>query len=553
MNIFTENRDFYPTPKELIRKMVAGVDFEMLMHVLEPSAGAGNIVDELEEIRKETMYRRDVKFDIDCIELDENLRHILKGSGKRVVHNDFLTYNSYKEYDLIVMNPPFSQGAKHLLKALDMQERNGGEIRCILNAETLRNPCTNERKDLVNRLAQYDADITFLTEAFSDANRQTDVEIALIRVKLPAVERKSFIFEQARLRKSMEVRECSEYEQTQIVEADFIKSIIQQYELEVEAGIHLIKEYYALQPMIACDFGKDENGEVVQKGGCILSLDMAYNRGNYSSSLSVNEYIRQVRIKYWRALFNNPAFTEKLTGNLVSMYRNKVSELADYDFSFYNICEIQIDMINNMIAGVEDTIVALFDEFSHKHFWYDETSNNIHYYNGWKTNKSWYINDKVIIPLSAFRDLCYSWGGFKPTNYEVMQKLTDIEKCFNYLDKGLTMDVSLKDVLQEAETQEQSKKIITKYFELTFFKKGTCHIKFLNKDLLKKFNIYGSQKKAWLPPSYGTKTYEEMTEEEKAVIDDFEGEAEYKRTCANKEYFLVKKDDLMLLEVQEAS
>lgn len=553
MNIFTENRDFYPTPKELVRKLVGGIDFDTIIHILEPSAGSGNIVNELEEIRRETISRRDVKFDIDCIEIDENLRHILKGNGKKVVHNDFLTYNTYKEYDLIVMNPPFSQGVKHLLKALEMQERNGGEVRCILNAESLRNLCTNERKDLFNRLMRYNADITYLTETFADADRQTNVEIALIKVKLPTVDIKSFIFEQAKLRKAMEVRECPEYEETQLIEGDFIKATISQYELEVEAGINLIKEYYAMQPLLACNFGKNESGEITQEGGCILSLDMAYNRGNYSNCLSINEYIRQVRCKYWTALFNNPAFTDKLTSNLVNMYRNKVAELANYDFSFYNICEIRQDMINNMIRGVEDTIIALFDEFSHKHYYYDETSQNIHYYNGWKTNKAWYINDKVIIPLSGFRDLCYSWGGFKPTDYKVINKLADIEKCFNYLDKGLTSDVSLRVVLENAERRGVSKKIFTKYFELTFYKKGTCHIRFLNKDLLKKFNIYGSQKKAWLPPSYGSKSYEDMTEEEKEVIDAFEGEAEYKRTCLNKDYFLVKNEDLLLLETQEVS
>lgn len=553
MNIFTENRDFYPTPEEVVRKLVEGIDFDFIIHILEPSAGAGNIVNELEEISKRNFSRRDNQIDIDCIEIDENLRHILKGNGKKVVHDDFLSYNTYKEYDLIVMNPPFSQGAKHLLKALNMQERNGGEVRCILNAETLRNPCTNERKELLKYLTQYNADITFLTHTFTNADRQTDVEIALIKVKLPAVERKSAIFEQTRLKKSLEEQECPDYEQTQLIEADFIKATISQYELEVEAGIKLIKEYYAMQPLLACSFGKNESGEIIQEGGCILSLDMAYNRGNYSNRLSINEYIRQVRSKYWTALFNNPVFTEKLTSNLVSMYQSKITELADYDFSFYNICEIRTDMVRNMVNGVEDAIVSLFDEFSHKYYYFDETSQNIHYYNGWKTNKAWYVNDKVIIPLSGYRDLCFSWGGFKPTYYEVINKLADIEKCFNYLDKGLTSDVSLKVVLENAEKRGESRKIQTKYFELTFYKKGTCHIRFLNKDLLKKFNIYGSQKKAWLPPSYGKKTYENMTDEEKAVIDDFEGEAEYKRIYANKDYFFVKSEDLLLLETQEVS
>ena len=66
-------------------------------------------------------YRyKEYKFDIDCIEIDQNLQHILKGRDYRVVHNDFLTYETWKEYDAIIMNPPFSNGCKHLLKALEM-------------------------------------------------------------------------------------------------------------------------------------------------------------------------------------------------------------------------------------------------------------------------------------------------------------------------------------------------------------------------------------------------------------------------------------------------
>ena len=56
------------------------------------------------------------------------------------------------------MNPPFSNGDKHLLKALQMQEK-GGNIVCLLNAETLRNPYTESRKELIRQLDKYDADI----------------------------------------------------------------------------------------------------------------------------------------------------------------------------------------------------------------------------------------------------------------------------------------------------------------------------------------------------------------------------------------------------------
>lgn len=61
-----------------------------------------------------------------------------------------------------------------------------------------------------------------------------------------------------------------------------------------------------------------------------------------------------------------------------------------------------------------------------------------------------------------------------------------------------------------------------------------------NLDLLKKFNLFGSQRKGWLPPSYGKAKYEEMNPEEKAVIDSFEGELEYRKVLKNKDYFITE-------------
>lgn len=545
--MFTDNKDFYPTPQNIIDRMVDGLDFKMIHTILEPSAGKGNIVEALkkkEEIRNK--WYQTVNLNIDCIENDQNLRHILKGKGFRVVHDDFLTYDTMKEYDLILMNPPFSNGCKHLLKALEMQKRNGGAVVCLLNAETIKNQCNNERLTLVRFLEEYNADIQYIDNAFVDAERKTAVEIALIKVQLPAVQRESFILDN--LQKAKEQREYEyETDNTQVAENNFLKAIVEQYKMEVEAGIKLIKEYYAMSPYIMCSFGKNkQTGETVQTGGCVLSLHIGKN------TASVNEYIREIRGKYWRALFENPKFIGKLTDNLRREYYNKITELKDYDFSLYNIYEIKIDMQKKVVKGVEDTIVELFDEFSHKHYYYDETSKNIHYFNGWKTNKAWIVNKKVIIPLSGYKDLDYSWGGFKPTHRDVMSKLQDIEKCFNYLDGGLTEAVDLEESLKFAEEYEETKDIALKYFNITFYKKGTCHITFTNEELLKKFNIFGAQHKGWLPPSYGKKSYTDMTSEEKAVVNDFEGESEYNKVMLNSQYYLFDANNIAMLEDKTA-
>ncbi len=545
-----KNRDYYPTPGKLIDKMLSGIDFDKIETILEPSAGNGNIVDALrqkEEIHNKYHRYEEYKIDIDCIEVDPNLQHILKGKEYRVVHNDFLTYDTMKEYSLIIMNPPFSNGCKHLLKALEMQSRTGGAVICLLNAETIRNAYTNERLDLQRKLTEYNAEIEFIQDAFldTDAERKTGVEIALIKVYIPKVQKESFIWEG--LKKAQKEREYDAVESTQLIDSDLFKAIVNQYQLEVEAGTKLIKEYFAMQPLILSEFDKNkETGETIQKGNCILSLKVN------NKEVSVNRYIREVRRKYWKALFQNPRFIGQLTNNLQSEFYNKINELCDYDFSLYNIYQLKIDMQKKVVSGIEDTILKLFDEFSNKYHYYDEMSKNIHYYNGWKTNKAWIINKKIIIPLSGYRGLQFSWGGFRPTYYETVRKLQDIEKCFNYLDGGLTEAVDLEKSLKFAEEFGETKNIQLKYFTVTFYKKGTCHIVFNNEELLKKFNIFGSQRKGWLPPSYGKKSYKDMTAEEKAVVNEFEGEKEYNKVLENTGYYLFDGNNLNLLEEKTA-
>lgn len=542
--MFEENRDFYPTPEPLIEKMLEGVKFDTVMSVLEPSAGKGDLAEGINTIFKRRIFSRwgGRDLDMDCIELQPELQMILKGKGYRVVHNDFLTYNTYKRYDLIISNPPFSQGAKHLLKMLDMQESGGGVI-CLLNAETLRNPYTAERKVLLQRLTDLQADIQYIEGAFLGAERKTGVEVAIVKVFIPQKEGVSFIFEET-LRKAedLEYKERAEQDEcTALAENDFIKAIVKQYNMEVEAGIRLIAEFKAMKPYILREFTEDKS-----KGTeSILSLTLtgSDSRLSYNQFVTYNGFVEKVREKYWKALFANPKFTGKLTTNLLSEYMNRVADLVHYDFSMFNILTIREEMNTHVIKSVEDTIIALFDDLSHKHHWYNETSNNIHYFNGWKTNKSWFINKKVIIPLDGYDSI---WG-YDPDNFRVVRKLTDIEKCFNYLDGGLTDSIDMEAVLKQAEEDGVTKKIPLKYFTVTFYKKGTCHIEFTNDDLLKKFNIFGSQRKGWLPPSYGKKGYDEMDAEEQAVVNEFEGEQEYKKVVNNRGYYICKTENLLML------
>jgi hypothetical protein len=85
------------------------------------------------------------------------------------------------------------------------------------------------------------------------------------------------------------------------------------------------------------------------------------------------------------------------------------------------------------------------------------------------------------------------------------------------------------------------------------FESNLLELKYL--ELLKKFNIFGSQHKGWLPPDYGRKNYQDMTDEEQTVINEFDGSAlEYQQVMQDKEYYLVEQGvNLVLLNPGSAA
>lgn len=516
---FNENKDFYPTPIELVEKMLEGIDFKKTLRVLEPSAGSGNIAEAIERKvesanEKSHWSSRKAELDLDVVEKQFELIAILKEKGFRVVSNDFLAYETYKKYDLIVMNPPFSEGSKHLEKAIQLMQ-SGGRIVCLLNAAFLNGRTILDR-ELLKVIEKHEGTIEVIKNAFSGAERKTDVDVALIKLELPKVEATSILIENLRKK---EIKPKDVEEKNELIGNEFIKNIVEQYKFELEAGLKLIDEFYAAKKYFLTGF--DEN-----KSDAILKLSLSSDRDSYSSppyAKLYEEFVYAVRMKYWRALFSNSEFTKLFTTKVRSDYFDKVKELKDYDFSLFNIYQLQEELSKQLFTSVEESMITLYDELSAQYA-YSDFSSNVYLYNGWKSNKAWKINDKVVIRLNAYS----VWTNTpKFEAYKAIQKLSEIEKTLSYLD-GQSIDHSeLEKTLKESEAIGKTSKIQLKYFEVAFFKKGTCHIKFTNKELLKKFNYYGSSQKGWLPPTYGQKEYSAMSPEEKAVIDAYEGEKEY--------------------------
>lgn len=575
----TENptTEFYPTPIELTEKMLECVDFKGVKSILEPSAGKGDILRVIARKECSTSPYSD-RFDVDCLEFDINLRQILKynfseekkrsicqkikelsptrtwdseihdyiteeiseaqktelekykeeelhffKSGVHIVGDDFLSFHTFKRYDLIIMNPPFSYGEKHLLKAIEMQ-KNGGQIVCLLNAQTLLNPFTNERKMLIKKLEELNATIEYISGAFSNAERSTDVDVALVYICCIADESYCHSDILDSMKKANKYEE-KKYEADDLTINDYIQSTVQRYNLDVSMGVKLIEEYKALEPYLKGSF--DEQNRYSKS---LLTLETPENDTN------VNSYIKSVRMKYWNALLRNENIMSKFTTELREHYINLVSELSDYDVSEFNIKTLIAEMNSKIYEGIEKSIVRLFDKFTEEHSYYPECQKTIHYFNGWKTNKAHKIGKKVIVPFYCYNS--YSFGGGSYNTFEIANMLKDVEKVFDYFGGSNESFSNIKSILELNLNSGNTRKIEFKYFYVSVFKKGTVHIEFKDQKLVDRFNIYACQHKNWLPPTYGKIHYDNMTVEEREVIDSYEGKENYEKVLAEKDYYL---------------
>jgi len=177
--------------------------------------------------------------------------------------------------------------------------------------------------------------------------------------------------------------------------------------------------------------------------------------------------------------------------------------------------------------------LEIFDMFTVRHC-YDGGvhEKNIHYYNGWKTNKAFKVGKRVVIPIygagcgdGPFR----SWNGWK-LNWDAARTLRDIDVVMNYFD-GMASFFSIADALENAFNLEPNAPtqsgIDSTYFKITVHKKGTIHLTFKDEDILRRFNVVACRGKNWLPGDFGTKSYESLSCDEQSVVDSFEGRESY--------------------------
>lgn len=119
---------FYPTPAGLAQRVVDLADIGPDDTCLEPSAGQGGLADLMPKDRTT------------CVEISPLHCAVLRAKGFTVEEGDFVTYADHaypnqQKFDVVVMNPPFSEGrAKLHLEYATTMVKDGGRLVAVLPA-----------------------------------------------------------------------------------------------------------------------------------------------------------------------------------------------------------------------------------------------------------------------------------------------------------------------------------------------------------------------------------------------------------------------------------
>ena len=481
------NEFHYPTMPATTDKMInrfktelprrwANYQTRYLKHksILEPNAGSGAIVDHLVDA-----YGVEKK-DISCIEIDDELRATLVGKGYKVIDSDFLQFDDPIYFDLIVMNPPFRNGVDHCLKAWDIVADNG-DVACLLNAETVRNQNSEKRK-LLGRLIEQYGSCEYIGSVFTDAERTTDVECVIVWLHKPKRD-KTVDFGDGYDQDAF-VSEV-EYTANFLASNNILESLVAQYEGAKAALIEQHKAEAKYRFYIA---------NVVNVKG---EDDKAYQ--------SLDAKIAELKKNFWRYVFDKTEVGRRTTSKVQEEFSKFQVETSNMSFNIYNIRKVRETLLANINHIIGKCLLDTFDKATGLH------ENNMIHTEGWKTNKSYRLNRKIIVPWGISHD---KWG-YWSTDWRKCDFYRDLDKvmCFLSGKKYEEIDETYKTIDSRMGYLNGRKGnyiqggsyddlIESTFFQIRFFKKGTVHLIFKDQELLDKFNRAAAEGKNWIGGGY---------------------------------------------------
>lgn len=497
------NADFYPTPREVFDMM--GVDCYGKI-VLEPSAGKGDLVNYLHEGGASEIL---------ACEYEGDLRKILENRPCRIIGKDFfdITSEDVSHIQMIVMNPPFSNGDKHILHAWEIAPE-GCEIISLCNYETIRKDSWGSRRELKSVINDYGVSSN-LGNVFRQAERKTNVEVGLVRLFKPIVST-GFDYEGFFMDNEPENNHAG------VIQYSEIRAIVNTY-------IASLKAYDAA----------DEAARVMKGYTRNVGFEYGFNCSVEYNGRAVDKigFIKAFQKHCWKHVFKKLEVDKYVTSKVMEDINAFVETQSQYPFTVKNIYAMLDLIIGNRHDIMNRAIVDAVDKITR------HTHENRHSVEGWKTNDGHLLSRKFIINYVS--EINYTKGYKIKTYASNWRYIEDLTKAICYLtgtgyDKlpsvnssSAQLDANGNPILLSSYSNEviptdvhgkplgnYEGRIRVKgegefetnkwydwgFFEFKIFKKGTGHFRFKDEKVWERLNAaYAKAKGAVLPETIKTK------------------------------------------------
>lgn len=475
------NNEFFPTPRAVARKMLERITNKNPKHFLDPSAGKGDLADAIQE-RFGGRYRENIT--VDCIEIQPELVSVLSGKDHPVVGFDWLDYDGVCYYDAIIMNPPFSNGDEHLLRAWDFLHH--GEIVCLLNEETIKNPHTAARKRL-KAIIETGGSVEFLGDVFSKAQRKTGVNVALVYLKKESQDDSVDLWARHTEEKDTDKIDIGS-DENMLALRDNLGNMQHWYDKTNE---HMIQAFMHIRKA-AVYMGANDTHD-------IPNLKEIIGMATSNMHDAKAEFLKAHRKSAWETVFYKMEFRKWLDKKQTDEFVRDIERNANIPFTKENIKGTLQNVFLQRHKLFEQSVANVFDELTR---YYDGNTNHTE---GWKSNDNYKVNKKIVFPWgcsfsSTLKDFSHRYNGSQSDIYNDLDRIMcvldgkDFEKCDTI---GNALDRQFRKLGYNVKAPFDNE-VESDYFRIKFYKKGTVHLFFKDDELWTQFNVTASKGKMWL-------------------------------------------------------
>ena len=471
------NRDFYPTPRPVIERMLFGTDIAGRTF-LEPSAGKGDIVDYLKE--------NGAKDVITC-EINRDLARIA-GSKSRLISEDFLnvTRDMVSHVDCIVMNPPFSNEEAHILHAYDVAPDGCTIISlCNGNVVTSRYGTTARQSRIIELIGLYGRTEQF-GNCFTDAERETDVRIACVWLYKP----RSGDDEFADFFSLTDEEETGLNQQEGIIQYNYVREIVNRY-------VGAIKLFDRIEPL-ANEINKLTTpiSEFGIKFGAFET-----GKAQYRNEITRDVYKKELQKQAWQRIFSDMKMQKYVTTGVMEKINRFIETQVHVPFTMRNIYRMVEVIVGTHGSRMGQVLVEAFEKIC-SFSWCDNCTGG----DMWKTNSDYVINRRFIVPYICSNDIWDDGVHLASFGHTSQSQIDDIVKALCFLTgENYDNHETLSSFVNE------TKMCWGSWYEWGFFnirgyKKGTMHFEFRDEKVLYMFNRRVAEIRGWRLPGQSNTT-----------------------------------------------